>query len=56
MRTASKTNKKLVDLVPDLLLTRHPTVQAFVDKKVEQARESLKDADLSVILRNRKGN
>lgn len=39
--------------VPDKL---HPTVQAFIDKKVEQARESLKGADLSVIRRTRKGD
>jgi len=55
MKTSEEiTAEKLsVPSIPDKL---HPTVQAFVDKKVEQARESLKEADLSAILRDRKSN
>ncbi len=55
MKTSEETTaeKFSVPPIPDKL---HPTVQAFVDKKVEQARESLKEADLSAILRDRQGN
>jgi hypothetical protein len=45
--------KKSTDIEPpDLLLVRHPTVQAFVDKKVAQARESLKNVNLSFLQKN----
>ena len=53
MKTAEQENILGVGLppVPDKL---HPTVQAFVDKKVKQARESLKGADLSAVRREKK--
>lgn len=52
MKKSDKVDKQSEKAV-DLLLTRHPTVQAFVDKKIEQARESLKDIDLSKLRHER---
>ena len=53
MKTTEQKKQATIEL-PLLPEKLHPTVEAFVQKKVESARESLKGVDLSIFRRGKK--